>query len=164
MAKVINPLLSGSASGQFGGQMTFDRRGYVRKYVIPANPQTVGQMAVRGKLGDIQRELKVLGTTMRADLKSGLGYRWNSLIVSELMANNSAKWADLLTAYNAFQAGEKTAWASADPATGLVNTSGFVFYAVAKALYDVALRVSGDGLITNPSASNSATVAGEWVA
>lgn len=164
MAKVINPLLSGSASGQFGGQMTFDKRGYARKYVVPSNPQTVGQMAVRNKLGDIQRELKLLGSTLRADCKSKLGYRWNSLIVSELMANNSAKWTALQTAYNAFGSSDKADWASADAALGLVNADGFVFYAVAKALYDVALRVSGDGLITAPIATNSAAVASEWTA
>lgn len=164
MAKVINPLLSGSASGQFGGQMTFDKRGYVRKYVIPANPQSAGQMAVRGKLGDIQRELKLLGTTLRAELKSALGYRWNSLIVSELMANNSAKWDAQVAIYNAFAAGDKTAWATADTAVGLVNTDGLVFYLVAKALYDVALRVHGDGLIPAPVGTNSAAVASDWTA
>ena len=35
MAKVINPLLSGSASGQLGHMMTFDKRGFVRQYVVP---------------------------------------------------------------------------------------------------------------------------------
>ncbi len=164
MAKVINPLLSGSASGQFGGQMTFDRRGYVRKYVVPANPKSAGQMAVRGKLGDIQRELKLLGPILRAQLKSGLGYRWNSLIVSELMANGSAKWTALTTTYNAFSAGEKTAWATADTAVGLVNTDGLVFYLVSKALYDVALRITGDGMIPAPVAANSAAVASDWTA
>lgn len=164
MAKVINPLLSGSASGQFGGMMTFDKRGYVRQYVIPANPQTVGQMAVRNKMGDIQRELKALGTTMRADLRLALGARWNSVIIGEIMANDSAKWTDLAAAYDLFAAGEKTAWEGADVATGNVNAAGLVFFIVAQSLYDVALRIGGDGLITDPAAANSATIAGEWVA
>ncbi len=60
MAKVINPLLSGSASGQLGGMMTFDKRGFVRQYVVPSNPKTVGQMAVRDTLGDLQRELRII--------------------------------------------------------------------------------------------------------
>lgn len=164
MAKVINPLLSGTASGQFGQMMTFDKRGYVRKYVIPANPQSVAQMTVRNRMGDIQRELKTLGTTMRADLKASLGARWNSLIIGEITANDGAKWDDLTTEFNAFQSGEKTAWGTNDPATGLVNTAGLVFYIVAQSLYDVALRIGGDGLITDPTAAGSATTAGEWVA
>jgi len=164
MAKVINPLLSGSASGQFGGMMTFDKRGFVRKYVIPANPQSVAQMTVRNRLGDIQRELKLLGTTLRADVKLALGARWNSVIISELMANESAKWiADAVT-YNAFGGSNKTAWASEDIATGNVNAVGLVFFLVAKSLYDVCLRIGGDGLITQPSETGSATTGSEWVA
>ncbi len=163
MAKVINPLLSGSASGQLGGMMTFDKRGYVRQYVIPANPQTVNQMAVRNKMGDIQRELKELGATLRADLKTGLGARWNSVIIGEIMANGAAKWDALAAEYAAFIAGDKTDWETADPATGNVNAAGLVFYIVAQSLYDVALRIDGDGLITEPTSTNSATIAGEWI-
>jgi hypothetical protein len=164
MAKVINPLLSGSASGQFGGMMTFDKRGYVRQYVIPANPQTVDQMAVRNKMGDIQRCLKMLGTTIRADLRLALGARWNAVIISEIMATNAAKWDSLAATYNAFQAGEKTAWEGANPGSGFVANAGLVFFITAQSLYDVALRIGGDGLITDPAAANSAIVAGEWVA
>lgn len=164
MAKVINPLLSGTASGQFGQMMTFDKRGYVRKYVIPANPQSVAQMTVRNRMGDIQRELKMLGTTMRVDVRAALGARWNSLIIGEITANDGAKWDDLEVAFTAFGATPKTNWGTADPATGLVNTAGLVFYIVAKALYDVCLRIGGDGLITEPIESTFTTNAGEWVA
>jgi hypothetical protein len=164
MAKVINPLLSGSASGQLGGMMTFDRRGYVRQYVIPSNPKTANQMAVRDSLGDIQRELKLLGLVLRGEMKAGFGYRWNSLIIGELMANNKAA----LTAYGAeyalFQAGEKTAWSSADGATPVAETKGELLYAVASAAYDISVRLGVVLSLTAPAAANAATVGAEWTA
>jgi hypothetical protein len=164
MAKVTNPLLSGSASGQFGRQMVFDKRGFVRQYVTPANPQSVDQMTVRNRLGDIQRELKILGTDLRPQVASLLGYRWNSLIISEALNNNGAKWVSLAAVYAAFTAPQKSDWESADDAVGNVNTDGLVFYIVAKCFYDVCLRIGGDGLITAPTADNSSTISSEWQA
>ena len=163
MAKVINPLLSGSASGQFAHAMTFDKRGYVRKYVKPANPQSTAQMTVRNTLGDIQRELKALGATLRPEVKSALGYRWNSLIINDLMANDHAKWTSLQAAWSAFGSPDKANWTAADPATGLVNPAGGCFYAVAKSFYDVCLRVSGSGKIAAPVSTNSAAEKTAWI-
>src|SRR5258707_19172 len=124
MAKVINPLLSGSASGQLGGMMTFDKRGFVRQYVIPANPQTTNQMLVRNTLGDLQRELKDLGPVLRAQLKSGFGYRWNSVIIGELMANGNAALDAYVAEWTAFGSTDKTAWATADHAVPITLTDG----------------------------------------
>jgi hypothetical protein len=163
MTKVINPLLSGSASGQFGQMMTFDKRGYVRKYVVPGNPKSVAQMLVRNRLGDIQRELKALGGDMRIALKASLGARWNSIIIGELLANQSAKWiADSIT-YNAFQSGEKSAWAAKEPAVGNTNAAGLVFFLAAKSVYDLTLRVNGTPEITEPGAATSTATEAEWV-
>jgi|WetSurMetagenome_2_1015567.scaffolds.fasta_scaffold04056_2 hypothetical protein len=162
MAKVINPLLSGSASGQFGKMMTFDRRGIVRKYVIPANPQTVDQMTVRNALGDIQRELKLLGTVLRGELKSQFGYRWNSLIIGELMANEQAAYLAYKAEYTAFQSGEKTAWSGADGATPVALAKGELLYACASAAYDIGLRLGATLTLTAPAAANAVTVGGEW--
>jgi hypothetical protein len=66
--------------------------------------------------------------------------------------------------YNAFQSGEKTAWEGKDPAIGNVNTAGLVFFLVAKSFYDVCLRISGDGLITQPDHDTSTATEAEWVA
>ena len=163
MTKVINPLLSGSASGQFGHMMTFDKRGYVRKYVVPSNPQSVEQMVVRNRLGDIQRELKVLGTELRPLVKISLGARWNSLIISDLLADEGAKWIALAAEYAAFQAGEKTTYEGADPAIGLVNGAGLFYYLVATSFYDVNLRIGVDGLIAMPEHDNAVASVAEWV-
>jgi len=163
MAKVINPLLSGSASGQLGHMMTFDKRGYVRQYVVPANPQTVNQMAVRNTLGDLQRSLKTLGTILRGELKSGFGPRWNSVIIGELMANDNAA----LDAYNvelaAFTAPQIAEWATADTATPVLLTDGQALYACASAAYDIALRLGVTLTLTLPAAANAAAVGAEWV-
>jgi hypothetical protein len=163
MAKVTAPLLSMTASGQLGRAIVFDKRGHVRNYVVPTNPKTVAQMALRNRLGDTQRELKELGLVLQPQLKAALGYRWNALIVGEVMRDDQAKWTAYLAEWTAFQAGEKTAWEGADPGVGLVNAVGSTFYIVAKCLYDVALRVGGDGLITEPAAANAATVGAEWI-
>ncbi len=163
MAKVINPLLSGSASGQLGHMMTFDKRGYVRQYVVPANPQTVAQMAVRNKLGDLQRELKLIGTTLRVALKAGFGARWNSEIVGELMANNSAAYVAYQAEFAAFTSQQKTDWGTADLVTPVALVDGEVLYACASAAYDMAVRLAVTIAITLPAAGNSSTVGGEWV-
>ena len=163
MAKVINPLLSGSASGQLGHMMTFDKRGYVRQYVVPSNPQTVGQMAVRNTLGDLQRELKLLGSVLRAELKTAFGTRWNSVIIGELMANGNAALIAYTAEHTAFIAGDKTDWSTADGATPLVVAKGALLYACASAVYDIALRMGAVVSLTLPAAANSATVGAEWV-
>ena len=162
MAKVTGPLFSVTASGQFAKTLTYDKRGFTRKYVIPANPQSVDQMVGRNILGDVQRELKQLGAVLRPTIKAALGYRWNTLVIQELTANEAANFVAYQAEWNAFTTG-KAAWVTADVATGLVNPAGGCFYAVAKALYDVAFRLTGDGLITEPAEGNGATVGAEWI-
>lgn len=155
--------MSVTASGKFGSSLVFDKRGWVRNFQKPYNPQSTNQMAVRHNLGDIQKELKTLGAVLRPQIKAALGYRWNSVIINDLMANNHAKLTALQAEFTAFQAGEKTAWATADVAVGLTGTDGECLYCVASSLYDVAFRLSGDGLITQPAHDNAATVGAEWV-
>lgn len=164
MAKVINPLLSGQASGQFGHMMTFDKRGIVRKYVVPSNPQTVGQTAVRNTLKDIQAELKLLGVVLRAELRTSFGARWNSLIIGELMANDGAAYTAYKAEYDAFIAGDKTDWETADTAVPVAKEDGELLYCVASAVYDIALRLGETISLTLPVTDNSATVGAEWVA
>lgn len=162
MAKVINPLLSGSASGKLGDMMVFDPRGYVRQYVRPSNPQTAAQMLVRNKLGDIQRSLKLLGLVLRTELKSKFGYRWNSLIVGELTANNAAALTAYEAEFNAFTSQQKTDWATADGSTPVQLVDGLPLYACASAIYDIAVRLGVSVPLTQPAAGNSVTVGAEW--
>lgn len=164
MAKATAPLMSMDASGQIGKALVFQKGGKVRQYVVPANPKTSAQMAVRNKLGDIQRSLKKLGTVLRAEFKSGFGANWNSLIVGELMKNNAALLTTYTTEFNAFTAQQKTDWDTADTSTPVALAGGLPLYAAAKAAKAIAL-VSGVTLtLSDPSAGNSATVGAEWVA
>jgi len=163
MAKVTGPLMSMGASGRFGA-IVFDTRGFVRTFVAPANPQTVNQMTQRNTMGDIQRELKLLGIVLRGELKSGLGYRWNSLIIKELLGGGKAVLIAKQAEYAAFVAGDKTAWANADAAVPVELTDGEILYCVASALYDLCLRLAVTVSLTDPATGNSATVGGEWTA
>lgn len=164
MAKVIAPLLSGSASGRLGQMMVFDKRGIVRKYATPSNPQTVNQMAVRNTLGDVQRSLARLGLVLRGELKTALGYRWNSLIVGELTKNGQAQLDAYQATFTAFTSQQKTDWGTADTSSPVTLTDGFALYACASAVYDMALRAGATITLTAPAAGNSTTVGGEWTA
>ncbi|SRR6266498_1648511 len=163
MAKVINPLLSGSASGQFGHMMTFDKRGIVRAYVVPANPQTEAQQTVRNTLGDLQRSLKLLGPQLRGELKSQFGYRWNSVIIGELMSNGNSALDAYVAEFSAFTGGQVSAWETADTSGPALIADGACLYAVASAVYDIGVRIGATLDLTQPAAANSATIAVEWV-
>jgi hypothetical protein len=164
MAKVINPLLSGSASGQLGHMMTFDKRGFVRQYVVPSNPKTVNQMAVRDTMGDLQRFLKLLGTKLRGELKAGLGYRWNSMIIGELMATDNASLIAYTAEFTAFTGGEKTAWEGVDVANPIKLTLGACAYSCMSAAYDIASRLGATITLTLPDHDTAAASKAEWVA
>lgn len=163
MAKVINPLLSGSASGQFGHMMTFDKRGIVRAYVVPANPNTPAQQAVRNTLGDLQRSLKLIGPTLRAQLKSQFGYRWNSVIIGELMSNGNSALEAYQVEFAAFTGPQISAWQTADTSGPVLIPDGAALYAAASAAYDIGVRMGSTLDLTQPAAANSATVGVEWV-
>jgi hypothetical protein len=164
MAKVTMPLLSGSASGQFGHAMVFQKNGTARKYVKPSNPQSNAQMAQRDKLADIQATLKVLGHVLRGQLKSGFGARWNSMIIGEITANAGAYLTSETAIYNAFQAGEKTAWDGANTASSTHMAKGLALFVTASAVYEIAQRLSATVTLALPAHANAATVGGQWIA
>lgn len=66
MAKVSGPLMSVSASGKFGGVLVasiWKGRAYMRQLVIPANPDTAGQQAVRSILGTLGKAARAVLTS-----------------------------------------------------------------------------------------------------
>lgn len=164
MAKVDGALFSLTASGQFGKSIVFGKNGRARKYVVPANPQTTAQMLIRNKLGDIQRSSKLLGLVLRGELRAGLGPQWNSMIVGELTKNSGAALTAYQAEFDAFTTQQKTDWNTADTSSPVELDGGFVLYAVASAIYDMAARVGVDVSLTLPAAGNSSTVGAEWVA
>jgi hypothetical protein len=164
MAKVINPLLSGSASGQIGHMMTFQKNGIVRQYVTPANPQSVGQMAVRNTLKDVQASLKKLGAVLRAEFRTAFGARWNALIIGELTANGNAALDAYVAEFTAFTSQQKLDWADEDTGSYVVLDDGAVLYACASVAFDMAARLGETVSLTEPAAGNSSTVGAEWIA
>lgn len=69
MAKVTGPLLSFSASGQIANAQVYGNwRGvqYVRQKVIPANPQTTGQIATRSVFAWLSDVWKFAGSAFQA--------------------------------------------------------------------------------------------------
>lgn len=164
MAKAIGPLMSVSASGKFADTLVFQKNGVVRQYVVPANPNTAGQQAVRNTLKDIQAELKLLGVVLRTELKTQFGARWNSDIISELMANDNAALDAYVAEFTAFGGSDITAWETQDTVSQVLIADGALLYACASAVYDIALRIGATVSITLPIATNSTVVKGEWVA
>jgi len=69
MSKTTAPLLSFGAAGQIGKTMVFSRwrgRSYVRRHVIPANPQTAEQSLTRDTFGWIQAVWKIMPSLLTA--------------------------------------------------------------------------------------------------
>lgn len=164
MAHVTNPLLSMSASGKIGNSIVFDKRGFARIYVIPANPKTSLQMEVRNTLGDIQRELKQLGPVLRGQLRTGFGSQWNSMVIGELMANGNAILTGYVTEWNAFASGDKTAWQGQDTATLLEVADGAALYSAMSAAYDIGVRLAATLTLALPIGTNAVATKAQWVA
>lgn len=69
MAGITGPLLSLGASGQIGKTLVFGKWrgvGYVRQYVIPANPRTAAQTLNRDLFATIRSMFKISGPIARA--------------------------------------------------------------------------------------------------
>ena len=121
MAKVTGGLFSLEASGKFANALVFDRRGYVRGYKRPTNPQTAPQGNVRQVMLAAQRALGVAGATTKTGIKdlAPVDYRWNSYLIQQLIGKGSVAWDASLAAFNALDAADQTpglprprAWAS----------------------------------------------------
>ena len=79
MAKLDGPLMSMGASGSIGGVLTFGAnkgRNFVRRLVIPSNPQSAAQTGVRSMMG-------------------WMGKEW-----AQLSAGNQATWQTKATQFN----------------------------------------------------------------
>jgi hypothetical protein len=147
--------MSVSASGKFASSMTFDKRGYVRAYVIPANPQSAGQGDVRQKLASVQAVLKLLITTAVDAIKaaSPTSYRWNSNAVKLAIGPGGATYDASLAVFTALGAPDKAFWDTAFAAVIVPDityktdpdvTSGGAAFVVATALFN-------EGIITSPA-------------
>jgi hypothetical protein len=172
MAKVTGPLMSMTASGTVGGTITFDKRGFVRQRVIPANPQTETQGTVRQVLLAIQKALKVLGVTPIGAVKAvaPTSYRWNSFLLAAVIGSGSADFEASEAAFDALTGGQKTSWNDEGTAAGINEQTvayaaspglpgGCALFAVSRALFALGIN-TGDGA---PGAANFAAWGGYFV-
>ncbi len=133
MAKVTMPLMSASASGRFAGNIVFDKRGRVREFVAPVQPNTPAQVAARGVLGSVAKAVGMISETAPlAALRSALTYQWFAAFLGACIRNR----ADALIAYNALSIGERQNWldggeAAMLPSVDDISTSGFTLWLIA---------------------------------
>jgi len=164
MSKATAPLFSLQASGAFAKTLVFDRRGYVRQYVIPANPKTSAQANIRTPFAGIAAVVKAVGNTAKADIKAALEaqgkttYRWNAEIIKAALENDY--WNQKAAIFNGYDSSYQSAWAQSAQNTGINPSAvpygtapdfypGLAAFVVASALHE-KLGI-GPGA---PSASN----------
>jgi hypothetical protein len=143
--------------------MIFDKRGYVREYVTPANPQTVNQANSRQRVADVQAAAKVIGPTALAAIKaaSPTGYRWNSNLIKIAIGTGSALFTAHLATYTGLTAPQQATWDASFiavippvvPGTPTVpHNAGAAAFVLCSALY-------AEGIITAPGAPGAANSA-----
>jgi hypothetical protein len=165
MAKVNGPLMSMEASGTVADTLTFDKRGFVRTRVIPANPKTADQGNVRQKLLAVQKALRFIGATVIAAVKTlaPTSYRWNSYLLSQVLGSGSSEYDASATAYAALTSTERGHWETEATTIGMTTqaisyatdadvTPGLALFAVARTLYRLGINVSAGA----PSGTNYA--------
>lgn len=128
MAKVTGPLMSFDASGTIGNTLTFAKwvgRAYVRRYVIPSNPQTLAQEETRNAFSALGKATSWAGSTTQTGAGRSLtdaaaiqaiapsDQRWNGFIVSQMAQTSLAAYEDAVAAYDALNTTAKTAWDTA---------------------------------------------------
>ncbi len=105
MAKVTSPLFSFDARGQVGKAIVFSYwKGinYVRQFVIPANPQSADQVAVRDLITDASVAWKLGSTVGAVNINSayklayttaaaGNAYSGFNLYIKDCVAKNAGK-------------------------------------------------------------------------
>lgn len=125
MAKVIGPLFSQEARGQFAKTAVFRRRrgqNVVSSYVEPANPNTAAQAGVRDKLSIISalvRRLRSENLKLTSENDTFVQYGRENAVGAEVWPNVisrltlGAALATInasITAYDALQAAQKLVW------------------------------------------------------
>lgn len=118
MAKVNGGLFSLEASGALGKAIVYDRRGYVREWAIPFNPQSEGQRVVRGfmfALGKVSAYFKLQGGDNYVGAKAELGSTWPGKIAGCVIKNRDA----IEIAAEALSSGEKTAYTAVATTIGI---------------------------------------------
>lgn len=125
MVKVTSPLMSGSASGTIGGNLTFRRsrgQNIAGTKPVPSNPNTVGQQQARTVVrvwGRLVRNFNINVTKpvgQMATIKAFYNAQkvapatWNSYGLRNALPANFATLTAIKVVWNALDAGEKAVW------------------------------------------------------
>lgn len=130
MAKATAPLFSIEASGQLARTLVYDRRGFVRQYVIPANPKTNDQADVRYPFLGVAAVTGQVGPTAKSHIKQAAEkegattYRWNAYLVGKALAGDY--WDTKGTGFDHMEPSGKDAWETAAQNAGVtVHSLGY---------------------------------------
>ena len=150
MAKATAPLFAIEASGKLGDTVVYDKRGFVRIYTKPANPQTDDQKQIRCQFKAMAEMVKKTGAQARADAKTKaqVSYRWSSEIIGLALKNNN--WNLWKSQYAAMDSTTRSDWenygqdfivpATGEPCLDYTNgASGQIFYTYTRALKELGL-------------------------
>ena len=150
MAKTIGGLFSIEASGQFAKSLVFDKRGRVRVYVRPSNPQTTGQGDQRTIVKASAGPLTIVGATAKAAMREAYGSGWFSAVVGKMA--KSENYSNLVDQWNALDGATQTAWNDAGTGAGLLPEYSLPYGSTTipcgQALYSACLILSNDGVYT----------------
>jgi hypothetical protein len=154
MAKVRLPLLSETASGKFGDSIVFDKRGIVRRFVSPVQPNTTAQITARAKMGDVAQAIGCVNNALLvAELRTALDYHWFSAILGDVVKD----WQTTAAEYLALTVEDKVNYDGASrlkyKLDGGSCTSGQMLYSIAKAMSNYA------ALMPAPTGANFEDVA-----
>ncbi|NPA93525.1 MAG: hypothetical protein GXO56_07585 [Chloroflexi bacterium] len=126
MAKTIAPLFSLEASGQLAKTLVYDRRGYVRNYVVPTNPKTENQANIRHPFAGVAAVVRVIHPDTENVIRAAAenagkpGYRWTSFLVGEVLRGNG--WDIYDAAFNNLTSDEQDNWQAAAESKGIAPT------------------------------------------
>ena len=175
MAKITGPLFSLTASGSVGKTIVYSAwkgRPYVRRLVIPMNPQNVAQTEVRNAMRTAAAGITWAHDTALVTTPPGItdkaaiaaitpdGFAWNGELLKGIVGTNLDNIQAAAALYDAFTT-EKATWVAAaaaltpamlpapqmDPlgVPGTAWTAGKVFFCYRYGLYALGLAAVPDG-------------------
>jgi len=178
MAKLTAPLFSIEASGTIGKTITYSRwhgRSYARRRVVPLNPQSADQVAIRNAMRCLAVGVHWANLTalIHPDLTltdeqeiravTPSEFAWNGFITEKGIGANKVTYDACAAVYTALQPAEKTAWVDAAAALtpaipacaqgaagggyGANLTAGQVFFTWVYALYAAGLLTAAPGAV-----------------
>ena len=157
--------MSISATGQFAHSMTFDKRGYVREYIIPPNPKLPDQGDARQILAAVQAVLKLLIDAAITAIKAQAPtpYRWNSYAVKVCIGALQVTWLAGAAAWAILTTEQKGTWDTAfsDVFVHSIGYKGMDEVTSGQAAFQVAFGMFTANIITAPGTPGT-TNASAW--